>query len=136
MIHRGESLFLGGMDAGIYAGRMVGIRQNASLCDMIPLCVDAFFSGTLGAIPDDSQRLKMIAIRLDYVTVVNVNHRLRGYHFPDIVQVCGHCFVVNALFQVVRQTVYCIRFLRFFLFGKLAWPWITLCRQIAETQEA
>ena len=51
---------------------------------------------------------------MDY-TVVNVNHRLRGYHFPDIVQVCGHCFVVNALFQVVRQTVYRIRFLRFFL---------------------
>lgn len=35
MIHRGESLFMGGMDAGMNAGRMVGIRQNASLCDMI-----------------------------------------------------------------------------------------------------
>ena len=85
MIHRGESLFMGGMDAGINAGRLVGIRQNASLSDMIPLCVNAFFSGTLGAIPDDSQCLKMMAIWLCYITVVNMDHRLRGYHFPDIV---------------------------------------------------
>ena len=98
MIHRGEFLFVGGMDAGIYAGRMVGIRQNASLCDIVPLCVNALFSGTLGAIPDGSQCLKMIAIRLYYVTVINVNHWLRGNHFPDIVQIYGHCFGVNAIF--------------------------------------
>ena len=48
MIHRGESLFVGGMDAGIYAGRMVGIRQNASLCDMIPHTLSSFFLAAHG----------------------------------------------------------------------------------------
>ena len=36
---------------------------------MIPLCINAFFSSTLGAIPDDSQCLKVMAIRLYYIIV-------------------------------------------------------------------
>jgi len=62
---------------------MVGTCENTGFCNVTPFTVHTFFWRTFGAIPDNSQRFKVISLRFHYIAVVNVDHRLTGCHTPN-----------------------------------------------------
>lgn len=68
---------------------------------MVSLAEYALFRRASRTIPNDSQRFKMISLRLYHIAVIDMNDRFRGNNVVNIAKIIPQRMLRNPMRQVV-----------------------------------